>query len=189
MLQLGARAPPWGRAGAEPSCSPHPAYRLMRRLAALRRSMESTSSLPYISAWQGVCAASCRISETYARRRAGPAAEDACHLRSTSSPSCELDGDSSHGARRGGRRSPFPSTSSDDRVQPLAAAGALRGARRAIVSVGYVSLRDFPESHDDLGADPRSLSGAVFMQVALYFQLYSTDRWRIKTLVSVEVQA
>ncbi|KAL1940665.1 hypothetical protein VTO73DRAFT_8100 [Trametes versicolor] len=27
------------------------------------------------------------------------------------------------------------------------------------------------------------LSGAVFMQVALYFQLYSTDRWRIKTLV------
>ncbi|KAI8983232.1 hypothetical protein BD414DRAFT_490307 [Trametes punicea] len=27
------------------------------------------------------------------------------------------------------------------------------------------------------------LSGAVFMQVALYYQLYHTDRWRIKTLV------
>lgn len=56
------------------------------------------------------------------------------------------------------------------------------------MSVGYVSVRDLRESRDDLGVDPRSLSGAVFMQVALYFQLYSTDRWRIKTLVSVHIQ-
>ena len=40
--------------------------------------------------------------------------------------------------------------------------------------------------NDETVSDP-SLSGAVFMQVVVYFQVYQSDTWTTKSIVSVNL--